>query len=113
MLDPGIQVGLELRQPISPLEGLVVTKERDDYVGLRPGQPIVRRTKILGTVPIGHLVTGRRQIAENQSVIGKTVMDQRLKITGVLHPIRNATTDDRYMIAGLELEQSLGADRQG
>ena len=46
-------------------------------------------------------------------MIGKTVMDQRLKITGVLHPIRNATTDDRYMIAGLELEQSLGADRQG
>ena len=64
-------------------------------------------------MPIGHLVTGRRQIAENQSVIGKTVMDQRLKITGVLHPIRDTATDDRDMIAGLELEQSLGADRQG
>ena len=113
MLDPGIQVGLELRQPLGPLEGLVVAKKSDDHIGLRPGQPIVWRTKILGTVPIGHLVTGRRQIAENQSVIGKTVMDQRLKITGVLHPIRDTATDDRDMIAGLELEQSLGADRQG
>jgi hypothetical protein len=62
---------------------------------------------------IGHLITRGGQIAKHQSMIGKTVMDQRLEITGVLHPIRNATTDNRHVVAGLELEQGLGADRQG
>jgi hypothetical protein len=31
----------------------------------------------------------------------------------MLHPVGDATPDDRHMVARLELEQGLGADRQG
>jgi hypothetical protein len=64
-------------------------------------------------VAIGHLVTRSRQVAKHQSVIRKTVVNQRFKISGVLHPVCDAPPDDRNMVARLELEQRLGADRHG
>ena len=64
-------------------------------------------------MPRGDLVPGGGEIAEDQFVIGKARVDERLEPAVMLHAIGERAAEERDVIAGLEVKFGLGDSRGG
>ena len=107
---------LNAGSPASPRVGLVVAEEREDDVRLRvrageavllvaadrlavAAQPLVGRAEVLRAQARRDLVAAEAEIADDQVVLRKARVQQRLEPAVVLHPLGERVADDADVIA--------------
>ena len=113
VLDPFIQVLLELDQTRFARERFVVAEEGEDHVGLALGQPIIWAAEIGRAQADGEFVAGEAEIAEDEIVLRQARMDECFEPAVVLHAVGRAVADDADMVAGVELERLRGGGGGG
>src|SRR5438309_1721436 len=79
-LEKLVELLLEFVQAGVAFERLVESKEGENYIGLRLGQPIIRRTKILGAMADNDFIASHGQIAKDQ------VLLRELRVNECLQP---------------------------
>jgi hypothetical protein len=99
MADPFIEIFLESLETGIALKRFIETEERKDHIGLIPPEPIVGRAEIFRPRTGFHLISGKREIAENEVISGELVVDQCFKPSMMLHSLSDAAPHDRNVIA--------------
>ncbi len=107
MLHELVEVRIELRQPWRPTERLVVAEECQNHVGPDRLEMLVRRAKAGRTQPQRQFVPREAEIAHYQLMPRKSMVQQRLKIPKMLHPIRQRIADNRNPLPRLQFQKRL------
>src|SRR4051812_6683923 len=134
MLDPFIEVLLELRQTFFARKRFVVTKESEDDIGFGIGQlkavlphrgagvelcrlrygrlasePLVRRPESHRAESQRDLVARIAQVAKDQVVLREASNQPRLEPAEILHPFGERVADEADVVAFLKLK--IGGDK--
>ena len=99
-----VQIRLEGLEPCMALEGFVEAEKREDDVSTGFLQPIVRRAEVCRAMADDDFVTGPGEIAEDEIVIGVTLVNVCLKPAGMLETVGERVADDGDVVAGLEFK---------
>ena len=93
-LDEGVEVGLELGQPLGAGERLVETEGGDDDVGLLVFQlvAVVLEAGRPGTK--GQFVGRPAEVVDDEFEVGESAVEQGLEAAKVLHPLGQGVADD-------------------
>ena len=115
LLEKLVEVLFEFIQTLRALEGLVEAVKGQNDIRLRLGQPIVARTEVLGAMPGCDLIAGGGEVAENEVVVRKFRVNERLQETVVLHPVGERVaevTDVVALVQGEHLRaECIGAEQ--
>ena len=133
VLDEVGEVGLELRHARRPGEGFVEAEEGEDDGGLAEREVLVGGTEVLRAQPRGedfvalgvigvlddqlglevHLVGGEGEVADDEVVLGESLVEERLPVVVVLHPLGQRVADKTDVVAGFKSQASGRGGRGG
>ena len=108
-------VGAELRHPFWAGKRLIETEEEQEGVGAEGGQRIVERRVVAPALTIGHLVGRSGEVANDQMLVGKALVEECFKLPEEVHPFGGRVSHQRHPLAieQLQRQAALGKSRAG
>ena len=108
-------VGTKLRYPFRARKRFIEAEKEQEGVGAESGQRIVERRVVAPALTIGHLVGRSGEVADDQILVGKTLMKERFKLPEEVHSFGGRVPHQRHPLAieQLQRQAALGKGRAG